>query len=94
LFKRVHTKFTLQFLDIPSSFYKFWKFELFLGILLNRKEKENETRRLAVIPAQGHSARRGGGGWTMRWPARRTVSAVGVRAMARLPAALRRSGVD
>jgi hypothetical protein len=31
LFKRVHTKFTLQFLDIPPSFYKFWKFKLFFG---------------------------------------------------------------
>jgi hypothetical protein len=30
-------------LDIPTSFCEFWKFELFLGILLNRKE--NETRR-------------------------------------------------
>jgi hypothetical protein len=31
-FKRIHTKFILQFLNIPTSFYEFWKFEQFLGI--------------------------------------------------------------
>jgi hypothetical protein len=34
-------------LDISTSFYEFWKFKLFLRILLNQKEKENETRRWA-----------------------------------------------
>jgi hypothetical protein len=32
LLKGVHTKFSLQFLDMPSSFYNFWKFELFFAI--------------------------------------------------------------
>jgi hypothetical protein len=26
-FKRIHTKFISTFLDIPRSFYEFWKFE-------------------------------------------------------------------
>jgi hypothetical protein len=25
----IHTKFSLTFLDIPTSFYEFWKFDLF-----------------------------------------------------------------
>jgi hypothetical protein len=33
LLKSIHTKFILKFLDIPSSFYKFWKFKLFSGNL-------------------------------------------------------------
>jgi hypothetical protein len=34
-------------LDLPTSFYIFWNFKLFLGILLNRNDKKNE------IPALG-----------------------------------------
>jgi hypothetical protein len=30
--KTVHTKFILKILDIPTSFYKFWKFELISAI--------------------------------------------------------------
>jgi hypothetical protein len=40
LFKRVHTKFSLQFLDIPTTFYEFWNFETISGIYLNKKEKK------------------------------------------------------
>jgi hypothetical protein len=36
--KRIHTKFISQFLDILLNFYKFWKFDLFLGIFLNQKQ--------------------------------------------------------
>jgi hypothetical protein len=32
LLKRITMKFSLPFLDTPSSFYKFWKFELFSAI--------------------------------------------------------------
>jgi hypothetical protein len=32
LFKRVHTKFILPFLDIPTSFYEFWNLHYFLVI--------------------------------------------------------------
>jgi hypothetical protein len=32
LLKRSPTKFSLPFLDIPISFYEFWKFELFSAI--------------------------------------------------------------
>jgi hypothetical protein len=32
LLKRSPTKFSLPFLDIPTSFYEFWKFELFSAI--------------------------------------------------------------
>jgi hypothetical protein len=39
LFKRVHTKFNLPFLDIPTSYYEFWKFEIISVIYLNKKEK-------------------------------------------------------
>jgi hypothetical protein len=28
-FKSIHTKFSLPFFDIPTSFYEFWKFALF-----------------------------------------------------------------
>jgi hypothetical protein len=63
LFKWVNTKFTLQFLDIPSSFYKFWKVELFLGIFLNRKEKKNKSRRCAGIFAQGLTPFMAGSPW-------------------------------
>jgi hypothetical protein len=27
-FKRIHTKFISKFLDTPTSFYEFWKFEI------------------------------------------------------------------
>jgi hypothetical protein len=46
LLKRSPIKLSLQFLDLPISFYRFWKFELFLGILLNRKEKEKRIPKL------------------------------------------------
>jgi hypothetical protein len=32
LLKKSPTKFSLSFFDIPTSFYKFWKFELFSAI--------------------------------------------------------------
>jgi hypothetical protein len=32
LIKRSPTKFSFLFLDIPTSFYEFWKFELFSAI--------------------------------------------------------------
>jgi hypothetical protein len=31
-FKSIHTKFSLHFLDTPTSFYEFWKFEIIFGI--------------------------------------------------------------
>jgi hypothetical protein len=39
-FKSIHTKFSLPFLDTPTSFYEFWKFETISGIYLNRNKKE------------------------------------------------------
>jgi hypothetical protein len=39
-FKSIHTKFSLPFLDIPTSFYEFWKFDTIAGIYLNKKERE------------------------------------------------------
>jgi hypothetical protein len=60
LLKRSPTKLSLQFLDLPTSFYRFWKFELFLGILLNQNKTKNESH-WAVISAQGHSAVEHGG---------------------------------
>jgi hypothetical protein len=38
--KSIHTKFSLLFLDIPTSFYEFWKFETISVIYLNKKEKK------------------------------------------------------
>jgi hypothetical protein len=32
LLKRSPTKFSLPFFNIPTSFYEFWKFELFSAI--------------------------------------------------------------
>jgi hypothetical protein len=69
----------LKFLDIPTSFYKFWKFELILEILLNQKKKKNGIRHWAGVSAQGHSARRGVG-W---WPGPTVAAAYRVRAQAR-----------
>jgi hypothetical protein len=34
------TKFGLPFLDIPTSFYEFWKFETISRIYLNKKERK------------------------------------------------------
>jgi hypothetical protein len=50
LLNRIHTKFTLQILVIPSSFYKFWKFKLFSANIhcitkfkkRNKKKKDRE----------------------------------------------------
>jgi hypothetical protein len=39
-FKRSLTKFILKFLDTPTSFYKFLKFEIISEIYLNKNEKE------------------------------------------------------
>jgi hypothetical protein len=39
-FKRIHTKFILQFLNIPTSFYKFWKFEQLLKIKTIENDKK------------------------------------------------------
>jgi hypothetical protein len=39
-FKSIHTKFSLPFLDTPTTFYEFWKFEIISGIYLNKKEKK------------------------------------------------------
>jgi hypothetical protein len=33
-------KISLPFLDIPTSFYEFYKFETISGIYLNKREKE------------------------------------------------------
>jgi hypothetical protein len=39
-FKRSATKFISKYLDIPTIFYKFWKFALFSGILKQLKNVE------------------------------------------------------
>jgi hypothetical protein len=38
--KSIHTKFSLPFLNIPTSFYEFWKFETISRNYLNKKEKQ------------------------------------------------------
>jgi hypothetical protein len=39
------TKFSLQFLDTPSSLYEFWKFELFSRNFSKSKRKEKMKKR-------------------------------------------------
>jgi hypothetical protein len=42
--KRSPTKFSLQFLNIPSSFYEFWKFKLFsMNFLKSKAIKKDRT---------------------------------------------------
>jgi hypothetical protein len=82
-FNSIHTKFILPFLDIPTSFYEFWKFETISEIYLNKKEKKWLKQCMGRIrPAdtvQGSAAchaRRGSGSCvgctrgvvTARWP--------------------------
>jgi hypothetical protein len=67
LLKRSPTKLSLQFLDPPTSFYIFWKFELFLGILLNQNEKKNEITMLGRD--FGPSPQCGGARRSARFPA-------------------------
>jgi hypothetical protein len=42
---RVHTKFTLNFLDIPISFSQISKFEIISGIYLNKNKKRKRLNR-------------------------------------------------
>jgi hypothetical protein len=54
LLQRIPMKFSLQFLDIPSSFYKFWKFELFL-FLTNSEKIKNARTVSGLKPVHGYS---------------------------------------
>jgi hypothetical protein len=44
-FNIIHTKFTLPFLDNPTSFYKIWKFEIISEIYLNKNKKRKGVNR-------------------------------------------------
>jgi hypothetical protein len=46
---RVHAKFTLNFLDLPTSSSQISKFETISGIYLNKKEKKKLKQRMVRI---------------------------------------------
>jgi hypothetical protein len=50
-FKRSPTKFILKFLDTPTNFYEFWKFETNFGIIYLKREKKKDSRRAEFWPA-------------------------------------------
>jgi hypothetical protein len=54
-FKRCPTKFILNFLDIPTSFYKFSKYALFSKIL--KQLKNDKNRRTVSGLKQAHGLR-------------------------------------
>jgi hypothetical protein len=62
--KSIHTKFSLPFLNIPTSFYKFWKFETISRNYLNKKEKTIKQCMGRIQPA---STVQGSAGCHM-WP--------------------------
>jgi hypothetical protein len=68
---RVHTKFTLPFLDIPTSFYEFWNFETISRIYLNKKEKKKFKQCMGRICPEATVHRPGGlpcaVGWASAW---------------------------
>jgi hypothetical protein len=43
----------LPFLDIPTSFNEFWKFETIYGIYLNKKKKKKARTSHGPNPAHG-----------------------------------------
>jgi hypothetical protein len=42
---RVHVKFTLNFLDLPTSSSQISKFEIIFGIYLNKKRKKKKKKK-------------------------------------------------
>jgi hypothetical protein len=94
LLLRVHTKFTLNFLDLPMSFSQFSNFGIHLLELFNEKENGKRfKRRMGRIQPMASSLHmwrpeeRGGGGGRpasaarpMRCPATRVITALWPRA--------------
>jgi hypothetical protein len=50
-FKRSPKKFILKFLDTPTNFYEFWKFETNFGIIYLKWKKKKDSRRAEFWPA-------------------------------------------
>jgi hypothetical protein len=59
-FKRSPTKFILKFLDTPTNFYEFWKFETISEIIYLKQKKKKDSTVHGPNPARAYSARPSG----------------------------------